>query len=435
MSMIFVFAEIVILGIVIYRTKATAQVKLTLAAIFSFLCFEEYFVAGLSRQGGAAYTNVGYSFGHQIYTPYHSQAVLLLLIAFLVAAQSLKWESRVRLGSLAALSGVLLLVFVIAGSVGVNDASFQLKSYLLAAAFFLVGRQVVDSEYSSSQWFWWIVSGVSGIAVCRSAALLILGHSAAAVPFYDGLTTYAVLLFGVIILASKQMRMHQFESFLTLLACVLTVGLGLRRTVTSVALIIMILYPVFSGSKNKLRQIVLRLSLTGVAVAALWSRIDGAYRVVTTGSGETSGTGHLSDITIGTYYCGLANIFQRTVGQVQGAVAGRSSVLYLHNDYLQQCVLGGRFYLGLSVVAAVLITIISVISLLRFDEHQLLARYCAASLLGIPVIMWFFPYFSATNRWPCFIGLGLGITLKQMEITKRGVKSMDSPMVLVGAQE
>ncbi|WP_433083522.1 hypothetical protein ACQP1P_04975 [Dactylosporangium sp. CA-052675] len=123
-----------------------------------------------------------------------------------------------------------------------------------------------------------------------------------------------------------------------------------------------------------------------------------------------SSQGHLEDIRVA--WSAVRKNFWTGIGpqhpQLPGLASDRTTVLYVHNEWLQDWL---RFGPGAVLLVTAFLLVVAWLSVRTLAGRSAPALHRAAAVFGLitPITLLAFPYFSDSAQWPLLLGIAAGI--------------------------
>ncbi|GGM05572.1 O-antigen ligase family protein [Dactylosporangium sucinum] len=123
-----------------------------------------------------------------------------------------------------------------------------------------------------------------------------------------------------------------------------------------------------------------------------------------------SSQGHFEDIRVAWSY--VRKNFWTGIGpqhpQLPGLASDKTTVLYVHNEWLQDWL---RFGPGAVLLVTAFLLIAAVLAMRTLAGRRAPALHRAAAIFGLitPICLLAFPYFSESSQWPLLLGVAVGI--------------------------
>ncbi|WP_432835558.1 O-antigen ligase family protein [Dactylosporangium sp. CA-092794] len=139
-----------------------------------------------------------------------------------------------------------------------------------------------------------------------------------------------------------------------------------------------------------------------------------------------SSQGHLEDIRVAWSYVRVN--FWTGIGpqhpQLPGLASDKTTVLYVHNEFLQDWL---RFGPGAVLLVTAFLLIIAVLAIRSLAGRKASTMHRGAAILGLitPICLLAFPYFSESHQWPFLVGGAAGILAAGVKISP--AKPEDEP--------
>lgn len=285
---------------------------------------------------------------------------------------------------------------------------------------FVIGSYIAVNSRIRMQIIWIaatiiFIKAVIGVYVFLSGGAIPDPSGLAAVVYYDSTISYVAMTFLVGWMFSE---VRKGPGMILMTSSVVVILVAMRRNVIAAAAWALFGVTLLRGSwKHALRIVAgLALLLAGVwvflpgPIGNIVSAFDRSFSTLLTGEGDSSTTGHVSDIEVGTAVIMQSPIWGLGVypEPQAGLVVGKSDNLYIHNELLQTWARFGLvgvlvlvMLLGLAITYAVL--------LVRKGSSDLLGSASAVYFLACPIPLMFFPHLSTLVRFAFFAGFFLAI--------------------------
>lgn len=396
----------------------TADLTLGALGLFLALIVEEYFASGRYTADPRVAPAL-YGLGRELWE--RSDGVST--ISLLVIVGALTSLVRRRVGRIRAphasvvLTAIVLLVFV---TRPFRDAWLGILPFAITASAYQITIALHSALAHRFEYFALRFLALVNLATIFKALIALSvggGQTDRFVPFYDGI---GIVIAGASILAfayaPKGATLWQFV--VAGAAFTLAASAGSRRTMLSGLVLAAVLMVLLGLRRNLSGALRLALLTSFGVIALLWtgrsSNLSQGLDAIISDAGDSSSTQHLSDLTVGMQLCrtqaGLWNGLGTQQHQLAGLASSSGSTLYIHSEYLQTCATSGYFQLAAVLIVIGLLFALAARAVLLVNKPAApISGFASAVGLLTPVVMFWFPYFSTSQRWPVLIGVAIAI--------------------------